>query len=94
MKIVLVVGSIFDVDACDMDFDDPIECQNGLTVTDETTFRRLEESAGYLRTEVERKVNRCVRMNDRWGLDLMQDSNGFVVSGNFYTVQKYGLIRG
>jgi amino-acid N-acetyltransferase len=28
------------------------------------------------------------------GGGLMQDSNGFVVSGNFHTAQKYGLIRG
>jgi len=91
MKIVLVVGSSYDTDICDMDFDNPSQCHNALTVTDEATLRLLEESAGYLRTEVERKLNRCVKMQG--GVSL-HGVAGFVVSGNFYTAQKFGLVQG
>lgn len=91
MKVVLVVGSVFDADRCELDFDNPAECANALTVTNEETLRLLEESAGYLRTEVERKINRCVKLQ---GGGLVQGSSGFVVSGTFYTAQKYGMVRG
>jgi len=80
-----------DTDSCDMDFDDPSRCYNALTVTDEKSLRLLEESVGYFRTEVERKLNRCVKMHG--GVSLMGEA-GFVVSGNFFTAQKFGLIHG
>jgi acetylglutamate kinase len=69
-----------------LDFiDHPHECHNSLKVTDETTLRQIGEEAGYLRTEVERKLNRCLKTHG---------ANGNVVSGNFYTAKQFGTIRG
>lgn len=96
MKIVIVVGCRYDMDVCDLDFiNHPHECHNSLTVTDRESLRRVEEEAGYLRTEVERKLNRYLRMHG--GVTSSKDRpapEGNVVSGNFYTAQRFGEIRG
>jgi amino-acid N-acetyltransferase len=89
MKIVLVVNCRHDT--CDLDYvDHPHECHNSLKVTDGDTLRAVEEEAGYLRTEVERKLNKYLRLlhvNSAVG-------DGNVVSGNFYSAQTFGQIRG
>ena len=66
-------------------------------MTDRATLRTVEEEAGYLRTEMERKLNRCLRAHS--GTISSDDHraaapDGNVVSGNFYTAKRYGEIRG
>jgi len=96
MKLVVVVGCRYDIDTCDMDLvNDPHTCHNSLRVTDADSLRQCEEEAGYLRTEVERKLNRYLRVNG--GVTSTKDApapEGNVVSGNFYTAQRFGTIRG
>ena len=87
MKIVMVVGTTSDSDSCSLNFSRPHECHNALKVVDEHSLRYLEEQAGYLRTEIERKLNRCMHMQ---GNKL----EGNIVSGNFFTARRYGRIRG
>jgi hypothetical protein len=66
IKLVVVVGGRHDLDTCDMDFTSHAhECHNQLKVTDAATLRKLEEEAGYLRTEVERKCGNKVRYRTR-----------------------------
>lgn len=81
----------------------PHECHNALKVTTRATLRLAEEEAGYLRTEVERKLNRCLRAHGGTaGHDDDRANNGAntappeanVVSGNFYTAQRFGVVRG
>jgi amino-acid N-acetyltransferase len=97
MKIVLVVGCRYDTDGCDLDMGDhPHECHNILKVTDAVTLRSVEEEAGYLRTEVERKLNRCLRP---YGPSTSSNPDcpsreGNVVSGNFYTANRFGVVKG
>lgn len=91
MKIILVVGCRYDSDSCSIDFDHPSECHNFLKVTDRDALRHLEEEAGFLRTEVERKFNRCLRMH---GGVSVHGAVGNIVSGNFFTAQKYGMVGG
>lgn len=88
MKIVIVVGTRADSDGCSLDFSRPHECQNSLKVVNEESLRHLEEEAGYLRTEIERKSNRCMHMQGSMHVE------GNIVSGNFYTARRYGRIRG
>jgi amino-acid N-acetyltransferase len=93
MKIVLVAGCRFDADTCDLDFfEHTHECHNALQVTDAAALRRVEEEAGYLRTEVERKLNKFLRLHANHGGCAKQEGN--VVSGHFYTAQPFGTIRG
>jgi len=87
MKIVLVVGT--GSDSCSLDFKRPHECHNALKVVNEKTLRAFEEEAGFLRTEIERKINRCMHQQGN-GHKL----EGNVVSGNFFTARHYGRIRG
>ena len=55
-------------------------------------------SAGYLRTEVERKLNRCLRAHSGTashdGDEETAPPEANVVSGNFYTAQRFGVVRG
>ena len=90
MKIVIVVGCRFDRDTCSLDFaGHSHECQNSLKSTPEATLRQIEEEAGYLRVEVERKLNRHLKLNG-----MVASAEGNVVSGNFYTARQFGNIRG
>jgi amino-acid N-acetyltransferase len=57
---------------------------NALQVTSEETLRLLEEEAGYWRTEVERKLNKCLHGVSHHAGHL----EGNVVSGNFYTAKR------
>uniref|UniRef100_A0A8J9TXC2 Aspartate/glutamate/uridylate kinase domain-containing protein n=1 Tax=Phaeodactylum tricornutum TaxID=2850 RepID=A0A8J9TXC2_PHATR len=96
MKIVIVIGCRFDLDRCDMDFaENAHECHNALKITNAETLRYVEEEVGFLRTEMERKLNRCLRMTG--GVSGTKDApvpDGNVVSGNFYTAQQFGIIQG
>lgn len=97
MKIVIVTGCRLiqsgecKDESCRMEH--AHECHNTLKVTDRATLRLIEEEAGYLRTEMERKLNRCLRANS-----VTSHSSGApeanVVSGHFYTAQRFGEIRG
>mmetsp|Transcript_3903 Transcript_3903/g.7766 ORF Transcript_3903/g.7766 Transcript_3903/m.7766 type:complete len:462 (-) Transcript_3903:123-1508(-) len=89
MKIVMVVGTTSDSDSCSLDFKRPHECHNALKVVNEKSLRAFEEEAGFLRTEIERKINRCMHQQGN-GHKL----EGNVVSGNFFTARHYGRIRG
>ena len=96
MKIVIVVGCRSDKDGCLYDFEHAHECHNSLRVTDENTMRQVEEEAGFVRFELERRLNKCLRRHCGVMVDSKDApaSNGNVVGGNFYTAQPFGLIRG
>jgi acetylglutamate kinase len=71
------------------------ECHNALKVTSQTTLRYVEEEAGFLRTELERKLNRCLRAHHGLGdHHTNRAPEGNVVSGNFYTAHRFGTVRG
>jgi acetylglutamate kinase len=73
------------------------ECHNALKVTSQTTLRFVEEEAGFLRTELERKLNRCLRAHHGSGdhtTALNRAPEGNIVSGNFYTAHRFGIVRG
>ena len=71
------------------------ECHNALKVTSQTTLRFVEEEAGFLRTELERKLNRCLRAHHGLGdHHTNRAPEGNVVSGNFYTAHRFGTVRG
>jgi len=102
MKLVIVTGNRYSVagecppDSCPMEYSH--ECHNSLKVTDRATVRLVEEEAGYLRTEMERKLNRCLRAHGGTSHSLGDPTGappeGNVVSGNFYTAQRFGEVRG
>lgn len=72
------------------------ECHNALKVTSPATLRLVEEEAGFLRTELERKLNRCLRAHHGLGDHNSHNKapEGNVVSGNFYTAHRFGIVRG
>jgi amino-acid N-acetyltransferase len=72
------------------------ECHNALKVTSQATLRLVEEEAGFLRTELERKLNRCLRAHHGLGDHNSHNKppEGNVVSGNFYTAHRFGIVRG
>jgi amino-acid N-acetyltransferase len=96
MKLILVVGCRYETDTCDVaQFGHSHECHNSIKVTDIETLRKSEEEAGYLRTEVERKLNKCLRVHGGVASTSAAPAlEGNVVSGNFYTAKRFGLVRG
>lgn len=96
LKIVIVAGCRYDVECCSLGFESGHECRNTLRVTDDKLLRYIEEEAGYVRFEVERQLNRCLR---RHGGMSKADAHsplpsGNVVGGNFYTAKPFGVVRG
>jgi amino-acid N-acetyltransferase len=90
MKIVIVVGNRMSNDeSCDLTEDSSsIECQNSLSITSDRALRKLEEEAGFLRVEVERKLNRHLKLNGV--VSTSTEDEGNVVSGsNFYTARHF-----
>jgi len=59
----------------------------GRLAVDFDTLRHVEEEAGYARFEVERKLNRYLRIGGA-------DTGNVVGGGNFYSARRYGIIRG
>jgi acetylglutamate kinase len=105
MKLVLVIAGRFantgecvglkDASSCSLEH--PHECRNALKATSRATMRLVEEEAGFLRTEMERKLNRCLRAHGgtaghEVGGTAAPEAN--IVSGNFYTAQRFGVVRG
>jgi amino-acid N-acetyltransferase len=101
MKIVIVVGSRYESDTCEVSTMDgldlmhhPHECHNALRITDAQMLRDIEEEAGFCRTEIERKLNRFLRAHDMSTSSDSPNLEGNVVSGNFYKAQQFGVVRG
>ena len=92
MKIVLVVSCRSQSEGQLCGLDKPHECHNSIRRTDQETLRHVEEEAGYLRTEMERKLNKCLRMHGASSHEPGDEGN--VVSGNFYSAQAYGSVQG
>jgi amino-acid N-acetyltransferase len=69
------------------------ECDNTLRVTNSIMIRHIEEEASFIRTEIERKLNRCLRAHGACSTTKSMDEEGNVVSGNFYTAQQFGTVR-
>jgi amino-acid N-acetyltransferase len=84
MKIVIVAGCRHQIDKR-LGERTPI---NGIMVTDQDTLRIIKEEAGYVRFEIERQLARSLRMHGN------VDSDGNVVSGNFYSAQPFGVLEG
>jgi len=95
LKIVIVAGCRVNVE-CPMDFENGHGCQNTLHVTDDKLLRYIEEEAGYVRFEVERQLNRSLRLHG--GMSKVDPHSplpsGNVVGGNFYTAKPFGVVRG
>ena len=93
LKIVIVAGCRTDVE-CSVGGDH--ECQNTLRVTDDKLLRFIEEEAGYVRFEVERQLNRSLRIHGGMSkVDIHSPlPSGNVVGGNFYTAKPFGVVRG
>lgn len=88
IKLVIVVGCRFNVDNCDFDImKNAHECHNALRITDKSTLRQFQEEAGFIRTEVERKLNRFLRNHHG------AQNEGNIVSGNFYSAQRFGKVK-
>lgn len=91
MKIVMVIGCRYDLDSCDLDLaKNAHECFNSLKVTDSKTLRLLQEEVGYMRTELERKLNRFMRSHAHGSGAIAEEGN--VIGGNFYTAHQFGKI--
>lgn len=95
LKIVIVLGCRYNHENCPM-CSHEYECQNALRITDEETIHALEEDAGYVRFEVERQLNRRLRLHNGMCSDTKDAPapNGNVVSGNFYTAKRFGAVHG
>jgi acetylglutamate kinase len=96
LKIVIVVGCRFDVDCCSLGFDHRHECHNSLRITDHELLLEIEQEAGHVRFEVERTLNKHLRMHG--GMSPTDKNapllNGNVVGGNFYTARAFGVVKG
>jgi len=92
MKIVLVADCRMEADAgCLQEgFEYAHECHNSVRVTSAAAIRQIEEEAGFIRFEVERKLNRLMRRT----LVSGTADEGNVLGGNFYTARAFGNVRG
>jgi len=89
MKIVVVVG-------CRQQVEDRLKAKgmesslHGQTrITSKEHMRIIEEEAGYARFEVERRLHRSLRCSQ-----LSAQSDGNVVSGNFFKASRFGVVDG
>jgi acetylglutamate kinase len=98
IKIVLVVGCRSAEDGCmaEFGFEYAHECHNSLRVTDDAILRQVEEEAGFVRFEVERRLNKSMGRQSGVSPSSKDHSafGGNVVGGNFYTTQPFGMVRG
>jgi len=93
MKIVIVAGCRLQVD--DRKNEGQKRANAHIRVTDDDTLRVLEEEAGFVRFEIERQLNRCLRLHG--GSDVSSTPNalnGNVMSGNFFSSKPFGVIDG
>jgi len=104
LKIVLVVSARFEHDICKIDSpqedesdDSPHEDESddSLRVMSHEEIRKLQVEEGYLRCEVERRLNRRLRVHGMITPETEHSpaANGNVVSGNFYTSKPIGVIH-
>ena len=83
-------GNDDDDDSRGSEFEYAHECHNALRPTSAHTIRKIEEEAGFIRFEVERKMNRFLRRTLVGG----SDEEGNVLGGNYYMGRKFGTVRG
>jgi len=96
MKIVIVVGCRHQVN---MRLAKLKKTENeahnfALRITDPETMRIIEEEAGVIRFEVERQLNRCLKLHGGADLSVPGALNANVVSGNFYVAEKISFVNG
>ena len=96
MKIVLVVGCRSTEDGCSSSFDHAHECHNSLRTCNDQELRLIEEEAGFVRFEVERRLNKSLRRQSgvSKGTKDQPACHGNVLGGNFYTTHPFGTVRG
>lgn len=99
LKIVIVVGCRYDVQCCSLGCEIELsthQCQNTLRVIDDKLLRVIEEDAGYVRFEVERRLNRSLRLHG--GMSKTDEHSpllsGNVIGGNFFTAKPFGRVEG
>ena len=93
MKIVIVVGCRQQVD--DRNGEGTKRSNAHIRVTDSDTLRILEEEAGFVRFEIERQLNRCLRLHGGGDVSKTPNApNGNVMSGNFFSSKPFGVIDG
>lgn len=91
MKIVLVADCRIEADgSCSTDYEYAHECHNSLRATTDADIRMIEEEAGFIRFEVERKLNRFLRQNFITGVG----EEGNVLGGNYYLARAFGMVNG
>jgi amino-acid N-acetyltransferase len=84
LRIVLVVGCRYQLEKR---LKDRVKHMN-MVVTDAESLRVVKEEAGYVRFEVERQLARSLQGSRG------RESDGNVVSGNFYSAQPFGVLDG
>ena len=90
MKIVIVVGCKSQVNGRLLEDTGTIPKLHG--VTDAGTMRIIEEEAGYARFEVERLLNRCLKLHGGADLRVAGALNANVVSGNFFVAEPVAIV--
>lgn len=92
MKMVLVADCRMEVDdqCLEEGYEYAHECHNALKPTPSHTVRRIEEEAGFVRFEVERKMNRFLKTQ----LVSSGNEEGNVLGGNFYMARSFGTVQG
>jgi len=91
MKIVLVADCRMETDGGCSEYSYAHECHNIFRPTPQHTIRQIEEEAGYVRFEVERKLNRFFKTHLVCGEG---EQEGNVIGGNFYQARTFGKVRG
>eukprot|EP00548_Thalassiothrix_antarctica_P014613 CAMPEP_0194174810 /NCGR_PEP_ID=MMETSP0154-20130528/8950_1 /TAXON_ID=1049557 /ORGANISM="Thalassiothrix antarctica, Strain L6-D1" /LENGTH=362 /DNA_ID=CAMNT_0038888387 /DNA_START=286 /DNA_END=1374 /DNA_ORIENTATION=+ len=87
LKIILIVGCSFDVNSCSL--------KNDFDITDKDFLRTVEEEAGFIRFEVERILNRHLRLHGATSSSEEAPAlTGNVIGGNFYVARPFGVIDG
>jgi hypothetical protein len=96
MKIVIVVGCRHQVNMrlAKLNKTENEAHNFSLRITDPETMRIIEEEAGVVRFEVERQLNRCLKLHGGADLSVPGALNANVVSGNFYVAEKIGFVNG
>jgi len=102
IKIVIVVGSRQEMEECQItggDYQQPsssqedLACHSSIRITNSQELRLIEEEAGYVRFEIERQLNRCLRLHGGFVAPepgVTPPPNGNVVGGNFYSAMAFG----